>query len=205
MQPIILNLLASTWWIILVRGLAFLAFGILAFTTPLITISFLVSYWAIFLLIDGGVCLVSTLKNSEKPGRSLTKGSGILSLGLGLLLLLNPQFMAQSILMLLGWVLILKGFVLGTISLNLGFRNRGAGLLCLTAILSFILGYWIISHPAAAAATMLRLFSIFAIVIGFVISSFALQLRKHFKNKDSNEPTMQSKKQRFDDEPFIDV
>lgn len=205
MQPFILNLLASTWWLILVRGLAFLAFGILAFTTPLLTIGFLVTYWAIYLLIDGGVSLASTLRDSGKPGRSLTKGTGILSVGLGLILLLNPQFMAQSILMILGWLLIFKGFVLGSISLNLGFRSRGAGLLLIAALFSFFFGYWIISQPAAAAATMLRLFSIFAIIIGFALTSFALQLRKQFKNLGNNEPKMQDKKQRYDDEPFIDV
>lgn len=108
--------------------------------------------------------------------------------------------------MLIGWALLFKGFVLGSISLNAGFRNRGSGLLLIASLASIFLGYWIVSHPEAAAATMLRLFSLFAILIGLVLSNFALKLRKqHQAQQNLASPEMQEKQSRYDDEPFIDV
>ncbi|WP_018968988.1 HdeD family acid-resistance protein [Rubritalea marina] len=205
MQSMIFTLLASTWWLILIRGLAFLAFGLLAFTTPLLTIGFLITYWAIYLLFDGGISLASTLSGKPSPGRGITKGTGILSIGIGLLFLLNPQLIAQFIIMMLGWILIFKGFVFGSIGLNIGFKNRGGLFLFFAAIASFFFGYWIISHPAAAAATMLRLFSIFAIIIGFSLTALALNLRKQFKQLKEMPQNMGEKEKRFDNEPFIDV
>ena len=59
-----LNLLARNWWLIEIRGVAAVAFGILAFLWPGLTLVVLVTLFAAYMLIDGIALLVS-LRRAE--------------------------------------------------------------------------------------------------------------------------------------------
>ena len=51
------DFLSKHWWMFLIRGLFGIAFGILAFVNPAITLASLVLVWGAYALADGVVSL----------------------------------------------------------------------------------------------------------------------------------------------------
>ncbi len=55
----ILRAMAKNWWVLLIRGIAAIAFGVLAFVLPGLTLLTLVTLYAIGALVDGVLSLVA--------------------------------------------------------------------------------------------------------------------------------------------------
>src|SRR3954462_618378 len=51
--PPLMHALARYWWLILLRGIAAIIFGVLAFIWPGITLVTLVLFWGAFALVEG--------------------------------------------------------------------------------------------------------------------------------------------------------
>src|SRR5215471_2748301 len=68
-QPV-LHALARSWWLILLRGLAGIAFGVLAFAWPALTLLTLVLLYGAYALIDGIVALVAAISGRGQPAPS---------------------------------------------------------------------------------------------------------------------------------------
>ena len=66
-----LNLIAKNWWLILLRGICAILFGLFALTRPGITLSALIMLWAIYAFVDGVLAFVAALSGSS--GRPCSK------------------------------------------------------------------------------------------------------------------------------------
>jgi hypothetical protein len=62
-----LHALAKCWWLLLLRGIAAVLFGLLAFIWPGLTLVTLVLLYGAFALIDGVISLVAAFTGSAKP------------------------------------------------------------------------------------------------------------------------------------------
>ena len=63
----ILHALAKSWWLLLLRGIAAIIFGILAFVWPGLTLVTLVLLYGAFALVDGVISLIAAFTGSAKP------------------------------------------------------------------------------------------------------------------------------------------
>jgi uncharacterized membrane protein HdeD (DUF308 family) len=59
--PSIMDLFTKNWWVILLRGIVTILFGILAMTRPGMTLAVLVLLFGIYALIDGVFALFSAI------------------------------------------------------------------------------------------------------------------------------------------------
>ena len=59
--PLMLQALARYWWLILLRGIAAIIFGVLAFIWPGITLVTLVLFFGAFTLVDGVLALAHAI------------------------------------------------------------------------------------------------------------------------------------------------
>src|ERR1700720_1635618 len=59
--PALLRVLAENWWLLLLRGIAAIAFGILAFAWPGLTLLTLTLLWGAYALSDGIFALWAAL------------------------------------------------------------------------------------------------------------------------------------------------
>jgi len=57
----LLHELADNWWLVLLRGIAAIAFGILAFFWPAIALVTLVFLWGTYALVDGVFALAAAI------------------------------------------------------------------------------------------------------------------------------------------------
>jgi uncharacterized membrane protein HdeD (DUF308 family) len=62
-----LHALAKSWWLLLLRGIAAIIFGILAFVWPGLTLVTLVLLYGAFALVDGVISLIAAFTGSAKP------------------------------------------------------------------------------------------------------------------------------------------
>jgi len=53
----------SSWWALVLRGLAAIAFGVLAFVWPQITLTALVFLWGAYALVDGAFAIAAGVKS----------------------------------------------------------------------------------------------------------------------------------------------
>src|SRR5215216_4553457 len=62
-----LHALAKNWWLVLLRGIAGIVFGILAFVWPGLTLLTLVLFYGAYALVDGILSLVAAFTGGAKP------------------------------------------------------------------------------------------------------------------------------------------
>src|SRR5438046_4050709 len=62
-----LHALAKCWWLLLLRGIAAIVFGVLAFAWPGLTLVTLVLFYGAFALVDGVIALVAAFTGGAKP------------------------------------------------------------------------------------------------------------------------------------------
>jgi uncharacterized membrane protein HdeD (DUF308 family) len=60
-QPMLLHGLAKNWWLLLLRGIAAIVFGILAFAWPGITLLSLVILYGAYALVDGVLSIAAAI------------------------------------------------------------------------------------------------------------------------------------------------
>ena len=90
--PALLRVLAENWWLLLLRGIAAIAFGILAFAWPGLTLLTLTILWGAYALSDGIFALWAALsgRGSDMAPRWWLAVVGIASILSGLLAFLWP-------------------------------------------------------------------------------------------------------------------
>ena len=179
MAQAIQTFFTSMWRTILLRGLASLAFGVLALAYPKITVAIVVMLFGIFALVDGLLGLWGAFSGSKsKEGQSvpslLTALAGI---AVGLMCLLFPALATTYVLLLIGLWNVAAGLlqVIGSVMLRKeiahGWPMAAAGLV------GAALGLLIMFYPADAAVGIIWLIAGTAILVGLLLVLFAVKLR----------------------------
>lgn len=131
--------LTRSWWILAVRGVAAVIFGLLALIWPEITLLALVLVFGACAFVDGVFALVAAVRGRQLAGgleilaavrlrRVLDNEwmlvvAGALSIVFGLILMIWPGSGAIGLVWLIG----IYAIVFGVVLLGLAFRLRGLG------------------------------------------------------------------------------
>jgi uncharacterized membrane protein HdeD (DUF308 family) len=82
--------LADNWWLILLRGIAAIVFGVLAMVWPGVTLITLVLLYGIFALTDGALSVLAAIRGSEYASSWWLAIVGLLGIAAGVITLLWP-------------------------------------------------------------------------------------------------------------------
>ena len=168
----------AMWRTILLRGLASLAFGILAIAYPRITLAIVVTIFGIYALADGLLGLWGIYRGKSKDGTSvpalLTALAGITA---GLVCLLFPAFALTYLLLLIGLWNVAAGLLQLIGSIVLRHEIQHGWLMALGGLLGAGLGLLIMLYPADAAVSIIWLIAGTAILLGLLLVLFAWKLR----------------------------
>jgi uncharacterized membrane protein HdeD (DUF308 family) len=174
-----LNLLARNWWLIEIRGVAAVAFGVLAFLWPGLTLVVLVTLFAAYMLIDGIALLVS-LRRSEPAttGHRLTVAlMGILGVAIGIATIFLPGITALALLYLVAFWAITLGLTQVVAAIRLRREISGELWLVIGGVVTVLFGAYLVIFPGAGLLSLVWLVGIWAIVFGITSMVVAWRLR----------------------------
>lgn len=173
-----LKTLFKNWWVLLLKGIAIIIFGVLAFLNPGVTALALVTWFGIFLLLDGILSLFATLKGwKEHEDKWFLVLEGGISLVLGILLLARPGAGMFAAVLYVGFWAILSGVARIAMAIQLRKQIDNEWLLAASGLLSVLLGVVVIGNPGAGLASVMWMIGLVAVLLGILLIAVALKLR----------------------------
>ena len=176
--------LAKNWWALVIRGIAGIIFGIIAFAWPGITLAALVLLFGAYALIDGVACLVAAVravKSHERWG-SLTL-EGVAGIVAAVVTVLWPAITALSLIFVIAAWAIITGVFEIVAAVRLRKLIQGEWLLALSGIASLIFGVLIAIAPLAGALVIAIWVGAYALVFGFLMVALGFRVRNWGKER----------------------
>jgi uncharacterized membrane protein HdeD (DUF308 family) len=179
--------LARGWWVIALRGLVAILFGILAFVWPGITLAALVLLFGAYALVDGVLGLIAAFRGGE-PHRIALGLEGIVSILAGLAAFVFPGLTALVLLYIIAFWAILTGVleIFAAIRIRRALRNE-LGLI-IGGILSVLFGVILIVSPGAGALAVVFFIGAYAFLFGISLLGLAWRLRQHSESLTGGAP-----------------
>lgn len=176
-----LRALAQNWWLLLLRGIAAIAFGIMAFVWPGITLLTLTILWGAYALVDGAFALWSAItgRTSAIAPRWWLAIVGVAGLAAGILTFAWPGMTALILLMFIAWWAIIVGVMEIWGAIRLRKEIEGEWLLALAGLLSVAFGIAMLVWPGVGALAVVWLIGWYAILLGVIWIALAFRLKKH--------------------------
>lgn len=173
----VLHLLARNWWLLLLRGLVAILFGILAFTWPALTLFSLIILYGAYAGVDGILALAAALRGGTVAPRWWLVLVGLLGLGAAAATFLYPGLTALVLLTFIGAWAIARGVVeiVGAIQVRKEIENEW--LLILSGLLSVLFGALVLVRPGAGALALVWIIASYAIALGVLLVGFAFRMR----------------------------
>jgi uncharacterized membrane protein HdeD (DUF308 family) len=179
LQTTLLRSLARNWWVLLLRGIAGVLFGLLAFAWPGITLLTLILFYGSFVAVIGVCEILSAIRGGTAAPRWWLALAGIIALLAAGATFLMPGVTALVLLYIIGGWAVMHGVfeVAGAIQLRREIDNEWA--LILSGIISILFGLCIFVWPRATALSLIWLIGFYAIIGGVLGIFLAFRLRRH--------------------------
>jgi uncharacterized membrane protein HdeD (DUF308 family) len=168
------------WRTLALRGLAALAFGVLALIWPRLTLLALVILWGAFALADGVITLtaVATKSPATRARPRLFILQGFLGIAAGIITFVWPGITALALLFVIAAWALLTGVMQLMAAIRLRREIEGEWLLGLSGALSVLLGVLLVITPGAGALVITWLIGWWAVVFGTVLVVLAWRVRR---------------------------
>ena len=184
MEATMLEHLGRNWSWIVLRGVAAVLFGILAFALPGITLAVLVIVWGAYALADGILSLIAAyrVRDQGKPFWSLVI-VGLLGIAAGIVTFIWPGMTALLLLIFIAaWAIVMGIFqIIAAIRLRKEIQNEW--LLGLSGVLSVLFGIIMFVQPGAGALAVIWVIAAYAIVFGALLIWLGLRLKKRSESR----------------------
>ncbi len=169
-----LQIMKSYWWLVLLRGIVAVLFGVFTLFNPGITAVTLVLYFGIYAIVSGVINLgMAIFGGGESSDRAMLAIGGILGAVLGVLVLTWPGITMITLLA----AIIAFAFVSGIVEIVAAFQVRDVWL-GLSGIISVLFGLYAFRFPGDGALAVLTIIGIYAIAGGVMLIIASFQVRK---------------------------
>jgi uncharacterized membrane protein HdeD (DUF308 family) len=183
--------LARNWWILLLRGLAALLFGVLAILSPLITATVLVIFFGAYALVDGIFAVYASLTHRAGHDRWwVLLLEGLTGIVIGLLAYVYPDVATLFLLYFIAAWAILTGIMEIVAAIRLRREIEGEWLLVFSGILSVLFGILVVIFPVFGTVAVVWLIGIYAILFGLLLITLGLRVRGWGSPNDRVAPRM---------------
>jgi uncharacterized membrane protein HdeD (DUF308 family) len=169
------KLLSEYWWVLLLRGVLAIAFGIVAYAWPGLTLATLLMFFAAFVLVDG-VFDVFHAFSGRKENESwwVLLLEGLLGIAFGVITWTNPGVTTLVLLLFIAFWALSTGVLRILMAVRLRKEIEGEWWLILSGVASALFGLIVLARPGAGALAMVLFIAVWSIVVGvfLVILSF---------------------------------
>jgi len=178
-QDRLASILHRSWWLLLLRGLAAIAFGLLVWFRPGISLALLLLMFGIYTLVDGALSIWAAISGrGDHEHWWVLLLAGLLGVLVGALTFIAPGVTAIALLFYIAiWAL-----GTGTLQIIAAIRLRkeiqGEWMLILAGLASVVLGIVFIARPGVGVLTLLWLIAVYAVLYGVLLVLLSFRVRR---------------------------
>ncbi len=175
---VMVHALAKNWWMLLLRGIAAIIFGVLAFAWPGMTLLTLIMFYGAFALVDGVLAIIAAIAGGAPAPRWWLAVVGLLGVATGVLMFTMPGLTALVLLYFIaGWAIATGAFqIVGAIRLRKEIDDEWY--LILGGVVSVLFGVGVMMAPGAGALALLWVIGTYAVIMGAILVALAFRLKK---------------------------
>lgn len=175
-----LEAVARLWWVLLLRGIISIGFGVVALVWPTITIQALVLVFGVYAIVDGVLDLGMGIRRDSLPGttRWLMVLMGLLGIGAGIIAFAWPGITALALLYVIAFWAILTGVFEISAAIRLRSEIDNEWFWILSGALSVILGVLLIVQPQTGALALVTVIGAFSVAWGLVLVLLSFRVRR---------------------------
>ena len=187
--PIIdVDTLSRNWWLVVLRGVLGIAFGIITFVAPAISLAALVLLFGAYAFADGVLGIASAVRRRVTTERWwILLLEGLVGIGASLVTLLLPGITALVLLYIIaGWA-VATGILELVAAVRLRKEIKHEWLLALSGIASVAFGVLMALFPGAGALALVIWIGAYAFVFGALLVGLGFRLRGLGRSRTARE------------------
>ncbi len=170
--------LSRNWWLLLLRGLCAIAFGVLAYMWPGATLATLVLFFGAYALVDGIIgCVLAVSGRKERADWWVLLLWGLMGIAVGILTFVAPGLTALGLVIYIAAWAVVTGVTQIVAAVRLRKVIKGEWLLILVGVVSVLFGFLLMAQPGAGALSLLWIIAAYAIVFGILLVLLAFKVR----------------------------
>ncbi len=172
----LLGELRRHWWVVVLRGIAALLFGVIALVWVDKTLVVLAIIFGFYALVDGGALGYAAYR--ARPGnRAQLVVQAVLSVLAGLIALFWPVVAILALVLVIGFWAVFTGVAEIVTAIRLRAHLSSEWLLVFVGALSIVFGLLLWFWPLAGAQAIMLVIAVYAIVFGAVMTVVGFRLR----------------------------
>ncbi|HZZ00419.1 MAG TPA: HdeD family acid-resistance protein [Candidatus Baltobacteraceae bacterium] len=176
----VLHALARNWWALLIRGIAAVIFGILAFAWPGATIVAIGILFGAYALVDGVFAIVGAVRAVESHERWWPLViEGVIGLIIAGITFYDVGITIVALFFTIAAWAVLTGILEIAAAVQLRKQLANEVWLILGGVLSILFGVLMVWRPVAGALAVIWIIGAYAIVFGIIMIALSLRLRSH--------------------------
>ncbi len=169
--------LTQNWWMIVLRGVLAILFGLTAFLWPGLTWLSLVPVFGVYALIDGVIAVVTGITRiKDTPRWWVFLLEGLVSIAAGVVAMLQPGLTSFVLLAMIAAWAILTGILEIAAAIRLRREINNEWFLSLSGILSIGLGVLLALQPVAGGIAVIWMLGTYALIFGFLLVLLGFRL-----------------------------
>lgn len=170
--------LTRTWWLVALRGVISVLFGIAAFVWPFLTVQVLVLLFGAYAFVDGVFALVAMFRAIRDKMMWWTLAlEGIAGIAAGLVALFYPGLTGFVLLYIIAFWAIFTGVLEIALAVLLRKELTGEWILALAGVLSVLFGVLLIIFPVPGIISIAWFIGAYSIVFGIVMVALGFWMR----------------------------
>jgi len=172
------RILFRNWWLLLLRGIAAIAFGVLAWAMPQVSIAALVLLFGAYALVDGVLAVATAIAGTgDREQRWLVGLWGLVGIGAGIITFIAPDVTALALLFYIAIWAIATGVLEIAAAIRLRKEIEGEWILGLAGLASVAFGVALVAKPGPGALAVVWLIATYAVAFGILLIILAFKAR----------------------------
>jgi uncharacterized membrane protein HdeD (DUF308 family) len=165
------------WWVPVLRGVAAIIFGIIAFTHPVMAAATLVLFFGAWVLIDGIFRIVGAIRDRSDSDWGWQLVIGILGVMVGLLTFHAPGITALALVIYIAAWALMIGATEIALAIKMRREIKGEWFLILMGLAAIVFAFLLLWNPPAGVAALIWIIAWYAVIFGVLAIIFGFRLR----------------------------
>jgi uncharacterized membrane protein HdeD (DUF308 family) len=172
------KLMLSYWWVLLLRGVLAILFGIAAYAWPGMTLVMLLTLFGAFALVDGVFDVFHAFGGRKEDDHWwVLLLEGLLGIAIGVITFQAPEVTATVLILYIGFWAMATGVLRIILAVRLRKEIKGEWWMALSGLAGIVFGLFMVARPGAGALAVLWLVAIWAVVGGVCLVIFSFKVK----------------------------